>query len=594
MGKNSKKDVGVITHKNGVSFRVWAPFANQGLLTGTFNNWTPVPMASEEDGYWFLLVENARAGQEYKYLIKNGDKELFRNDPRSLQLTTADGNSVIVATNFDWQGDDFVAVPVNQQVVYELHIGTFNRVDASTIGTFEQAMAKLDYLADLGINTIELMPISTMAMDRGWGYASDYIYSVESLYGGRHAFLEFVRAAHQRGIGVTLDVVYNHFGPDEKLDLWQFDGWSEDNKGGIYFYNDWRSKTPWGETRPDYGRPEVQQYILDNVRMWLQDCHLDGLRVDSTIYMRNFNGWNNNPEGDIQDGWNILQHITDLGHKIKPEALLIAEDVSGNEAITKPITDGGAGFTTQWEVTFPQILRNVLDAIDDKDRHLSDLADELQRNYNGDAFARVLYSDSHDSAGNGGARLNEDIAPGKPDSLFARKRSLLASSIVLTAPGIPMLFQGQEFMQPGSFNDWQALDWSNVVHFAGIVLATKHLIALRKNEHDNTLGLSGQSLKIIHASDDSKVLAYHRWDQGGAGDDTVVVINFSNQDFPEYQLDFPRSGSWKVRFNSDWKGYSQEFKGLELSDVQVNDGKGSVLIAAYTAIILSQDSQSNS
>jgi 1,4-alpha-glucan branching enzyme len=100
---------------------------------------------------------------------------------------------------------------------------------------------------------VELMPICTMANDRGWGYATDYIYSIESLYGGRRQFLEFVKAAHKKGIGVILDVVYNHFGPDGALDLWQFDGWNQDGHGGIYFYNDWRSETPWGATRPDLG-----------------------------------------------------------------------------------------------------------------------------------------------------------------------------------------------------------------------------------------------------------------------------------------------------------------------------------------------------
>ena len=590
MSKTTKKEVGVIVHGNGVGFRVWAPFAQDVSLTGTFNNWVPTTMTNEDDGYWYLFVDNAQAGQEYKFVIDTGNKQLHRNDPRSLQLTTSDGNSVIVDSTFDWEGDDFVASPLNQQVIYELHIGTFNRVDASTIGTFEQAIAKLDYLAGLGINTIELMPIGCMSMDRGWGYASDYIYAVESLYGGRHGFLEFVKAAHNRGIGVTLDVVYNHFGPDEKLDLWQFDGWSEDNKGGIYFYNDWRAKTPWGETRPDYGRPEVRQYILDNVRMWLKDCHLDGLRIDSTIYMRNFNGWNNNPEGDIADGWKILQSITELSRKIKPDSLLIAEDVSGNEFITKPTTDSGAGFTTQWEVTFPQILRDVLDAINDNDRHLSALCDELKRNYNGDAFSRVLYSDSHDSAGNGGVRLNEAIAPGRPESLFARKRSLLASSIVLTAPGVPMLFQGQEFMQPGSFNDWQALDWKNAEHFSGIVLATKHLIALRKNQHGNAKGLSGQSFNIIHSNEDAKVLAYHRWDQGGAGDDVIIILNFTNQAINDYSINFPQDGVWKVRFNSDWKGYGEDFKSHEIDQVSVVNGAGSINIGAYASIILSQDS----
>src|SRR6185437_4472562 len=102
---------------------------------------------------------------------------------------------------------------------------------------------------------------------------------VESLYGGRHGFLQFVKAAHKRGIGIILDVVYNHFGPDTGLDLWQFDGWHADDKGGIYFYTDWRAETPWGYTRPDFGRPEVRQYIWDNVRMWVHECRVDGLRV---------------------------------------------------------------------------------------------------------------------------------------------------------------------------------------------------------------------------------------------------------------------------------------------------------------------------
>lgn len=588
MSKISKKEVGAITHKNGVSFRVWAPSAKSVSLIGSFNNWSPEVMTSEEDGYWHLMVHHAEAGQEYKFDINTSDGQLYRNDPRSLQVTTSDGNSVIIDPTFDWEGDNFVPAPIDQQVIYELHIGTFNRVDASTNGTFHDAIKKLSHLVSLGINTIELMPISSMSKDRGWGYASDYIYAVESLYGGRHGFLEFVKAAHKLGIGVTLDVVYNHIGPDDNLDIWQFDGWSENNKGGIYFYNDWRSKTPWGETRPDYGRPEVQQYILDNVRMWLKDCHLDGLRVDSTVYIRNVNGWNNDPAGDITDGWKVLQSITSLSHKLNPNALVIAEDVSGNEYITKPNDVGGAGFSTQWQVTFPQILRNVLDAVDDNDRDLQPIGDELTRIYNGDVFSRVLYSDSHDSAGNGGSRLAEAIAPGRSDSIFARKRSLLAASIVLTAPGIPMLFQGEEFMQPGSFNDWQMLDWANAERFAGIVLANQHLIALRRNLHGNTRGLNGQSFKIIHLNNDSKILAYHRWDQGGNGDDVVAIFNLTNRIQDGYSLNFPRDGSWKVRFNSDWKGYSPDFKGLESDDVIVKSGVGNIAIGPYAALILSQ------
>ncbi len=584
-----KKEVGTIVHKSGVSFRVWAPFAHDVAVTGTCNNWGETPLESEGDGYWAVTLKEAAAGQEYKYIINTGNSKLVKNDPRALQLTTTAGNSVIVDTSFDWGNDDFQPLPPEQQVIYELHIGTFNRPDPATPGTFEQAIAKLDHLAGLGITAIELMPINSMPMDRGWGYAADYIYAVESLYGGRHQLLEFVKAAHQRGIAVVLDVVYNHFGPDNNLDLWQFDGWSENGKGGIYFYNDWRSKTPWADSRPDYGRPEVRQFILDNVRLWLHDCHLDGLRVDSTIFIRNVEGRNDDPATDIPEAWTLLQQLNNLARKIKPQALTIAEDVGANNYLTKPVADGGAGFGGQWGVTFPHALRAALDAVSDSDRNINLIIEELERNFNGNVFQRVVYSDSHDSAGNGAARLSEEIAPGNPSSTYARRRSLLAAAIILTAPGIPMLLQGQEFMAGGSFNDWQALDWDNAERYSGIVTAYKHLIALRRNMHGVSTGLQGQSLKILHVDQGNKVLAYHRWSWGGPKDDVVVIINFSNRHFDSYDVEFPRLGTWRVRFNSTWKGYSPDFKDVQVPEVTVENTTGSLELAAYSALILSQD-----
>lgn len=589
MARPTKKPIGATLHKHGVAFRVWAPFAAAVAVTGSFNNWQQTPLESEGDGYWAGEVKGAPAGAEYKFVINTGHGELFRNDPRSLQLTTSAGNSVIVDQAYDWEDDNFQAPPVNQQVLYELHIGTFNRSDAATTGTFARAAEKLDYLASLGVNMVELMPINSMSMDRGWGYATDYIYAIESLYGGRHEFLDFVKLAHQKGIGVILDVVYNHFGPDSNLDLWQFDGWSQDGKGGIYFYNDWRSKTPWGDTRPDFGRQEVRSYITDNVQMWLQDFHLDGLRVDSTIFIRNVEGRNNDPQNDIAEGWAMLQEITNTVHKVKPKAIVIGEDTSGNDYITKPTTEGGAGFDSQWEVNFPSVMRKIMDVIDDSQRNLSEFASSLTRQYNGHGLQRIIYSDSHDSAANGGARLSEEITPGNATSVFSRERSLIASAIILTATGIPMLFQGQEFMEGGSFNDWQSLDWTKAEKFRGIVAATTDLVALRKNAYGNTAGLLGNTLNIIHLNDESKVLAYHRFDKGGPNDDVVVIINFANRVQKDYHLFFPRKGLWRVRFNSAWKGYSRDFKDIHSADVEVENDTATLNLAPYSVIIFSQD-----
>ena len=588
MSGQHKKDVGAIVRKDGVSFRLWAPFATSVAVTGSFNDWQQQAMESDGDGYWTVIVQGARAGQEYRYIITNGDQQFSKNDPRALQVTTSAGNSVVVATHFDWTDQDFKPVDFDKQVIYEMHVGTFYRPDPSTIGTFEDIIAKLDYLQQLGITTIELMPISTMSPVREWwGYTPMYIYTVESQYGGRYKLLEFIDAAHQRGMSVILDVVYNHLGPSD-LDIWQFDGWQEDNKGGIYFYNDWRSSTPWGDTRPDFGRQEVRDYILDNVRMWMYDCHLDGLRVDSTIFIRNAKGHNDAPDTDLADGWHLLQQINEIAHKLNPSTFTVAEDVGANDYITKPISAGGAGFSAQWELGFPQVLREALASSDPRSINLAGVLGELGRRYNDDALQRVVFTDSHDSAANGSARFNEVIAPGKSAGVFARRQSLLAAVLILTAPGIPMLLQGQEFMMSGNFNDWEGLEWQNAETYKGIVEAYRQLIALRKNVRGASAGLSGRSINLFHVDEHNKVIAYHRWQNGGPKDDVVVVVNFGSNAFTNYSIGFPRNGRWHVRFCSTDTKYSDDFEGVSVPDIDVRSGNGTFVLPASTALILSQ------
>jgi 1,4-alpha-glucan branching enzyme len=126
---NMKKNVGAIARRGGVSFRVWAPFAESVAVAGSFNNWGEYPLENEEDGYWATIVPDARPGQEYKYVIKNGDKTLYRNDPRALHFTISAGNSVIAAPGFDWGNEPFKAASPEEQVIYEIHVGTFNRPD---------------------------------------------------------------------------------------------------------------------------------------------------------------------------------------------------------------------------------------------------------------------------------------------------------------------------------------------------------------------------------------------------------------------------------------------------------------------------------
>ena len=581
-----KKNLGVTRHGDDTEFRVWAPFASAVNLAGTVTSNKEIALKSENDGYWSVSIKGVEPGQNYVFLITTADGTvLTRNDPRARQLTTSDsGASVIIDPDFDWQGDAFTPILPQQQVMYELHVGTFNRPDAATIGTFSDTLEKLDYLRALGVNVIELMPVTSMAHSYGWGYAPNHIYSVENAYGGRHGLLTFVRECHKQGIAVIIDMVYNHF--STVTDLWQFDGWSENGRGGIYFYNDTRGDTPWGG-RPDYGRPEVRQFILDNVTMWLEEYHLDGLRVDSTIYMRNTEGHDNDPAHDISHAWYLLQDIAELAHKLNPNAIVVAEDCANSAYLTKPRSENGCAFDAQWELGFPHALRDGLGLRGG--RTLAGVRYELERRYNGNAFEKVVFSDSHDTAANGSVRLNEAASSGDAADKHAREKTVLANTVMLTAPGIPMFLQGQEFMQEGSFNDWQELEWDKAETYSGIVLAHQHLVNLRLNQGGTTAGLLGQSTAVFHQDDNNGVIGYHRWDKGGPGDDVLVIANFGGDAHETYQLQAPLPGKWRVRFNSTWKGYSPDFHEVALDEIATDENRLITLnLPAYAALILSQ------
>jgi 1,4-alpha-glucan branching enzyme len=589
--------MGAIPYAGGTSFRVWAPFAQAVHVAGTFNGWSPDanPLASQGDGFWSSDVAQARAGDQYKYVIRNGARTLWRRDPYALAVTSSVGNTIITNPRFTWGNDDYRTPAWHEMVIYELHTGTFNDRPGGRPGSFRSVMRKLDYLRDLGVNAVELMPAMEFAADFSWGYNPAQIFAIESAYGGPRALKRLVRAAHLRGIAVIFDGVYNHFGPDD-LDLWQFDGWSENDKGGIYFYNDARSVTPWGDTRPDYGRAVVRDYIRDNVRYWLEECRLDGIRWDATAYIRNRYGNNDNPANDIADGWTLMRAINDETDGRQPWKLHIAEDLRDNAWITRDTANGGAGFDAQWDGAFVQPVRAALVNRVDEDRDMHAVRDAIVHRYGSNGFARVIYTESHDEVANGKARVPEEIWPGNAGSWASRKRSTLGAALVLTAPGIPMLFQGQEFLEDAWFRDKQPLDWSRTITYSGIVRLYRDLIRLRRNWYDHTRGLRGPHVNVFHVNDQDKLIAFHRWENGGPRDDVVVIANFANRAYDSYTLGFPRSGAWRVRFNSDWEGYSPDFGNHFSYDTAADRGpmnglpaSGNVAVGPYSAIILSQD-----
>jgi 1,4-alpha-glucan branching enzyme len=449
----------------------------------------------------------------------------------------------------------------------------------------------MPYLHDLGIGAIQVMPPFEYAGVVSWGYNPAHIFAIESTYGGPDAFKRFVQAAHEHGIAVIVDVVYNHLGPGD-LDLWRFDGWAEGEWGGIYFYNDERAVTPWGNTRPDYGRGEVRAFLRDSALTWLEEFRADGLRFDSTLYIRTVD---ERPETELPDGWSFMVWLNNEIRARQPWKLTIAEDLGDAALLTVPTDAGGAGFGARWDPAFLAVVRAALTAAEDSERDMASVAGALLGG--GERpFSRVVYTESHDDVANGQTRLAEAVAPGDGGNWFARKRATLGSSITLTAAGIPMLFQGQELLEDRWFDDTVPVDWSKSLRFAGILQLHRDLIALRRDTDGWSAGLTGPHTAIIRADDLAKVLAWHRWLEGGPGDDVVIVANFSTQPLLDLRMGLPWPGRWRIRLNSDSTVYDAQFGGGIANDLDADGGplddqpaSGLVSVASYAVVILSQD-----
>jgi 1,4-alpha-glucan branching enzyme len=278
-----------------------------------------------------------------------------------------------------------------------------------------------------------------------------------------------------------------------------------------------------------------------------------------------------------------------------PGRLMVAEDLRLDPAITRSPAEGGAGFGAQWDPAFVHPVRAALIAQEDDQRDLDALAGALLVDP-ADTFKRVIYTESHDEVANGSSRVPEEVWPGYADSWPSRKRAALGATLVLTAPGIPMLFQGQELIEGSWFTDEEPLDWSKRHRHAGLLRLHRDLIRLRRNADDTTRGLRGPRVTVHHVDHEARVLAFHRWENGGPRDDVVVIVNLTADAAVEHRVGMPRDGRWRVRFNSDWSGYDPEFGSTPSFDTDAwpepRDGMPASIVVAlgpYSSLILSQD-----
>ena len=435
-----------------------------------------------------------------------------------------------------------------------MHIGTFP--SSSSPSRFIAATNKLDYLKSLGINAIEVMPVAEFGnANSSEGYDPAQPFAVDNVqYGGPDAFKTFVIACHARGLAVLLDVVHNHYGTGD-LDMWDFDGFAGTNSqggGGIYFFqtNVNLQITPYGATRPNFNSQQVDNYVSNNIVMWLSEYHVDGFRWDDPYTLTHDNAGNY-----IPNAGNLLNGINNMTHANYPGKISIAEDVIDTW-----------GFDSSWDTGYPSYFTPVLTNTVDANRNMNLVTYAIQNDisYSGFAagFGRVVYLESHDVVygPNGGERLVTAIASNAPSSYRARKLSTLGATVTLTAPGVPMIYQGQEMLESNAFYSYTPLDWTKTNTYSGIVQLYRDLITARRDLKGYTPGLEGDQCSVLWSDNTSKLVAFHRWKSGTTNQDAVVIANFANVNYNNgYNLNFPYAGTWYVHFNTDSTNYSSDF-----------------------------------
>jgi maltooligosyltrehalose trehalohydrolase len=412
---------------------VWSPVAKTVEL---IKAGTAYPMIRETDGHFTALGIDLEPETDYSFSVDGGDP---LPDPRSpFQPYGVHGTSRWVTTEFEWADNEFSPTPLHAAIIYELHVGTF-----SADGTFDGVIERLDYLRNLGITHVELMPIAQFSGDRGWGYDGVQLYAPHAPYGGPLGLKRLINACHVRGLSILLDVVYNHFGPDGNY-LPRFGPYLTENAG-----------TPWGAAvnfDRSYSR-EVRAFLVENALMWLEDYHCDGLRLDAVHAIQD-----TSPR-------HFLEELSDAVHKLsvrldKPLSLIAESDLN-DPRLLLPKEIGGFGIDAAWNDDFHHALHVVLTGERDGmygDFHgIRDLACAVERGFvyegqfsqfrnrpHGRPFGNlslrrlVGYSQNHDQVGN--RALGERMS-----MLISARRALLGAMLVLLGPHIPLIFQGEEW-----------------------------------------------------------------------------------------------------------------------------------------------------
>jgi maltooligosyltrehalose trehalohydrolase len=599
-----------------VKFRVWAPCARTVALEWVDQDLATIPMEPSSEGYFEVTVKGVGPRARYRYLLDGANA---RPDPVSrFQPEGVHGPSVVVdPDSFHWADTAWRGMPLEDMIMYELHVGTFTRE-----GTFDAIIPLLSYLKEtVGITAIELMPVAQFPGGRNWGYDGVYPYAVQSSYGGPDGLKRLVDACHAAGLAVILDVVYNHLGPEGNY-LGEF---------GPYFTD--RYKTPWGSAI-NYDGPDsdgVRHYAVSNTLYWITEYHIDALRLDAIHGIYDFSATHILKE--------LASSVQQQAARLNRIISVIAEsDLNDTRIIEQPAT-GGYGLDGQWNDDFHHALRVVLTGEQlgyYEDFHgLMDLGTAVREGfaysgqYSGHRRRRhgnssqqcrpsqfVVFSQNHDQIGNRavGDRLSTQLP-------FDALR--VARALVLLSPNIPLLFMGEEYGETAPFQyfiehsdpglieavrqgrrrefahfGWKAEDIPDPQDMAtfersrvnrerlderqaGLLRWTSRLIQLRKTFPSLSAGDAKTICHKVWVFENENVLVIHRWVKGGEA--ALVILGFNKLPVTVLLPELP--GTWKLLAGSMAKEFGGTGQDSMPTHLVVSRQGISVAVPAYTAAV---------